>query len=146
MIFKNSVFEYLSGKAAITSALGTPPRIYPDKAAQNTAKPYVTWIIINANHNNYILGSSGLVEALVQFDTWADSSASNKAASEALRNALAGFRNSSWGTGGNLTRIDSCMLQNEEESQEPPKHGNEAFLFRTRMTFRIWYRETIPTL
>lgn len=135
---KAELFDFLKADVAVAALVND--RIFAIKAPESADYPSVTITRVNNNHENNMLGSSGLSRATYQIDTWALSSPSAESVSDALRDALDGFR-------GDMGGVDvrSIFLVADEDIAETPKDGSQNFIFRTRQDYTINHRESIPT-
>lgn len=139
---KAALFDYLDGISGITTAFGTPPRIYPATAPKSaTTFPYAVVNRITNEHQGDFSGASGLVMDTFQFDVFDNDSVGLEAAVEALRNALDNYNGGTWGS----VTVVSVFQRNAIDNPLLPKDAQEIIRFRTLMTFDIWYREAEPT-
>ena len=49
------------------------PRVFPDVAPANTARPYITWQQVGGKPVNFMAGASDKKNARIQINVWSDS-------------------------------------------------------------------------
>lgn len=85
------VFSLLSNDAAVGALLGAGNacRVYPwGSAADNVAKPYVTWYVVTGIAENTQSDPPPMDSFTTQIDVWGDDTGSTVAAAQAVRNAI----------------------------------------------------------
>lgn len=146
MSFASGITSYLDAQTAITSLVGT--RIYPLVRPQGGALPAIVWHRQNeerehemgaqANH----LQATGVVSATVTFESYAATYLAADAIDQALRSVLHGWRDHD---GTNIEVLGS-FLDNTSDFLEQPIDANSPGNYMIVSTYRIVYRETIPSL
>lgn len=136
------IYTYLSSVTAVTTILGTPPRLYPQRAPTSAAAPYCIYQRSGAEHQHHQVLAAGLNNATIQFDCYADSSVEAQALSEALRGALDGMTLGTWGA----LEVKRVMLLNESDAFISFDDGSENGRFRVTMDFALWHAESVPAL
>lgn len=129
----------LAGDPGIAGLVGG--RIYPVERPQGSALPAITYHLVSSVPGHAMGGLTGLVDARVQIDAWAEPSTTRssydtaKRIGRAVRAALGGFR----GTVGG-TDIGGIFLEDEDDGRADGA-GDVARLHRNRTDIRIWHRE-----
>ena len=141
MTIESALYSHLSTKASIIALVSD--RIYPQIAPNGTAYPFITFTVINEDHDHAMSGATGLANVSMQIDVWTETIADRVAVSEALRNALDGFTGD---MGTEDLNIRSCFLDNRAVFQETDTEGKGQPIYRASMDFSIWHVETVPTL
>jgi hypothetical protein len=91
MNIEQALFTLWSGTSGITAVLGSPPRVYPNRAPQNVARPYAVYTFISDNAIGHTGGPSARTHRLMQLDIYATSSIGARNVEEAFR-ALMNYR------------------------------------------------------
>ena len=145
MTIDEALYTYLQTLSSVTGTFST--RIYPTFAPKSAAFPRATFTLVSNVHEREIKAAAGITQATIQIDVWDDDNAGAAAGAEVLRNALDGYRflTTKWG-GSSGVDVRRVSLVNEQSSSEPPTDGTEVEVFRRRMDFEVWYKESIPTL
>ena len=86
---EEGIIEALTGESTITDICGT--RIYPMKAPQDAALPYITYQQISADRDHVLDGPSGLAINRYQFNHWATTYGGAKRLFEAVRKFFDGY-------------------------------------------------------
>ena len=141
MTIESALYSHLSNKASITALVST--RIYPQVAPDTASYPFIVYSVISEGHEHSMSGASGLASVTMQIDAWASTVASRVALSEAIRNALDGFRGD---MGTENLSIRSCFLESRSNFFEPKTDGKETPDHRASLDFLIWHFESVPTL
>jgi hypothetical protein len=83
------VFVIAAADPAVTALLGqTPTRLYPfDEAPQGVQKPYAVWQLVGGVPENYLDKVPDADNYSVQIDVYADTAATARAVTRALRDA-----------------------------------------------------------
>ncbi len=131
------IYTYLKTVTGITSLVGTGnnARIYPLKLPQNPTLPAIVFTKISEQHVECMTGSAGLAMARIQFDCWAENKDQAEDLSEALRQALQGYK----GSMGSVT-VQGVHFMNEMDDFE---QGIDDF--RIIVDFEIGYSVSRPT-
>ncbi len=147
MDFYSGTFLYLSAKALMTAALGSPLKLFPDLAPQNAQLPYVIYTCPNIDRTIHINGASAMADYHILFDIYAETSESRFRVGEALRNILHSRQNIVLTDSNNNTvRLEWCELNRDHLGIKPQSDGTEQGVFARMMDFRIVINEPIPTL
>ena len=120
-------------------------RIYVDVAPASVAGlDHVTYQVVSAGHEHHLTAAAGMVQKRVQVDVWATTSITRDSISEAIREALDGYRGD-MGEEGSTVSVRCCHLSNELDSYDSPQSKNEFGVFRHTMDFMVWHTESVPT-
>lgn len=119
----SALYSVLSGASAVTDLVST--RIYPVKAPQNVAHPYITFQQITGGYVNSLSGYSGLRSPLYQVDVWADDYPGATDIAKAVRQAMDA-----------ATTIKTVLIEERED------YENDTSLYRVSQDFSIWHKET----
>jgi hypothetical protein len=130
---KTALYQYLSTHHAVVAVIGT--HVYPQAAPTSTVQPYVTMQRLTHLNDRHLVGVTDLAHLTMQLDSWALSSCDNEQVTEALRQALDGYRGSMAGVA-----VEYCAVINEFDSYEPPTDGSEQGIFHTAMDVEMWHR------
>lgn len=89
----SQVYVWLAAEAAVTAALGSPPRIYPVIAPEAVsgsggANSWVTYLGASGTPENNFAGFAGMDRVRVQFDAYAATYESAKSIAETIATAL----------------------------------------------------------
>lgn len=120
----------LLADAAVAAAIGA--RLFPNAAPLGTATPYATFRRISGRRVRSLAGASGLAMPRVQIDVQATSYLAARAAADAIRRCLDGYR-----PAGNAVIRAAALLSDQdlyEAEALPPLH-------RVTMDFQITHRE-----
>lgn len=138
------LFTYLKTVTAVTDLIGTGDncRLFPEWTPEAEAYPYVTYTVIAADHVGDLSAASGIVRKLIQVDVWAATAVSREATGNALRGALDGVTNDTWGS----VNVRTVALDEEVDELEEPADGDEGgVIFRRRQDYIVWHAESVPT-
>lgn len=141
MSLRTAIYDHLGDETDITDVVSD--RIYPDVAPEGADLPYITVNVVSTFHSHHMTAASGLAQARVQIDCWTTSSTGRETLSEAVREALDGYRGGSMGD--DSLDVRSVHLEDDAQTYEPPTTGSDVGVFRQRMDFMIWYAESVPT-
>lgn len=119
-----ALYEILSGDTAVAALVGT--RIYPKKAPQGVARPYVVFHKTTRRPSRTFTGYS-LSRGLWQIDAWADDFDTADTLGDAIEDALDEFRGDAGG------RTLAITLDNDSDDYEP-----DTDLYRQSLDFVIW--------
>lgn len=142
MNLKENVHDWLASIGGVTDAVAAAD-IYIEVADSGATVPYITIAQISTDHEHHMGGASGLAQARMQIDVWADSETNRNTVSEALRDAFDGYSGT---MGDDSVNVRSVFLAEEAETYEPPTDGSQQGVYRNRMDFTIWYVESVPSL
>lgn len=141
MTIETALFSYLTGKSEITSIVST--RVYATVAPSSPTYPYITFQMVSNNPEHHMSGNSPITIVRIQLDAWARTVATQQAISEAVRNALDGYRGQ---MGAEALDVRRAFLDNRNTFEEPDKHGKNLPVHRASLDFSIWHVEAVPTL
>ena len=142
MSFESDLRTYLLSKPAISALVGT--RVYPLRAPQNAAYPQLTYGIISDIEVMSLEGSSGLTDARLHIDCWANDAAGYstvKSLKAAVRNALTGF--SGW---MGSTEVGAVLPAGDVDLYEQPESASDTGVHHIAMDYEVSYQITKPTL
>ncbi len=134
MSLKSDLYLELSTNAAALIAL-VSTRIYPDRADQQTAYPYITYQEISNQGVDEFAGTTVLAKTTIQFSIWASDAVSRDNVEIALREYLNGKR-TTFGT----TFINRIFNTNNVDAPREPNDGSQNTVFGKFMDFDIWYQ------
>lgn len=129
MSIENHLYSRLSGFAGLAALVGT--RIYPVRAAQGTARPYVTLQQVAGPRLSAMGVDNGIVLARYQIDSWGATYDSSRTVAKQVRLALQRYRGTIDGT-----EILDIFIQNELEFDE-----ERTRLFRVMQDYAVHHRE-----
>lgn len=126
-----ALYTLLSEDAAVSALAGN--RIYPLRAPDRVALPYLTYQRISGARWRSIDGPSGMAQPRIQVDVWADRYDVSKSVAGAVRNALDGWRGTVAGV-----RVGGIALEGDqdlfEDEVDPP-------LYRVSLDFIVTHNE-----
>lgn len=132
MTIEQAVYTLLVGEPTVSALVGT--RIYPDEAPQDAAFPFVVYSQADRQSTMTYGGPVELDAWSMTIEVEAETKASVRATSQAIRTKMLGFR----GTASGLL-IRGVFDQSESGSLEIPQHADERGVFSVQMDFTIWY-------
>ena len=135
-----SIRKYLTGRTAVTD-LVPADRIRPDVLKQNETMPAITVRQFDSSHEHGLAGAAGLYESRVRVECYADTRLESNAIAEAVRNQLQGFTGTM-----EADYVNDCLLDATASDVDTPRDGSDRWRFRTRLTWRLFVQESIPTL
>lgn len=141
MGIESALFNHLTNKASITALISD--RVYNQLGPEGAAYPFITFTVLSTDHTHSMGGAVGLVNVNMQIDIWAESQIDRVTVTEAIRNALDGFKGA---MGAEALSIRNCFLESYSSFTEPEIEGRQKPVFRSSMDFSIWHVETLPTL
>lgn len=143
MSIQAAFYHHLSNDTTVAGLVSA--RIYVDVAPSSVAGlNHITFQLISGTHEHHMTAAAGLTRKRVQVDVWATNSVSRDGISEAVREALDGYRGDMGATGSTVD-VRMCHLVNETDGYESPVMGTEFGLFRRTMDWEIWHSESVPT-
>ena len=137
MGLENGLYTKMSGTAAITALVST--RIYPNRAPQSAALPYITYQRITGDRIYQISSPFvfGIARPVMQIDCWSTSYLNCRAIFDAVRVALNGVQNATWDT----ISIYRSKLENDFELYEPPTDKDDIGIHRVTSDWEIYHGE-----
>jgi hypothetical protein len=133
-----SVERALYTRLTAAPALAFGNRVYPVAAPLAVAFPYVVYARVSAVRARGTVGPSGLVSARFQIDTYSDGYAGCRAAADAIRKRLDGFRAVVTGSGWSC-RVEGVSLLSDQDLHEPEIRPEA--LFRVSQDYVIHHIE-----
>lgn len=129
------VYTYLKNDAGVAAEVGT--KIYPLRAPNSAALPYIVFQRIDDIGRHHHRGAAGLPSASMQITVWGPNSPQETVndAAEAVRLAMDGFQ----GEMGDLD-VRSALLEDQRDLVEDTTDGSEAFKWGIQHDYTITYR------
>lgn len=127
------LYTYLQSVTAITDIVSD--RVYPQHLPQNPVLPAITYTIISEDPVHDMQGSSGLNNATIQLDGWAETDDDRRELKREIRNALDGYK----GAMGSVT-VQAVLLVNRFNAFDDDIEN-----YRSINEFMFWYTLSIPT-
>lgn len=118
---------------------------YPLHIPQIATLPAGAFAVTEKTHTHVLKGAAGVCEATVEFmfmSASTDSYLEVLRYAEALRESLYGFQ----GDFGGGVYVLSALLDHEEHENEIEDDGSDNWVFQVRATYKIKYRESVPSL
>jgi hypothetical protein len=109
-------------------------RAWPDVLKQNAAMPAFTYTVVSDVPEHHLTGMSGISQARVQFDFYADTRKESNDLAEAVRIAIDADRGT---LGGEQVR--TCHLENTFRFPEQPVNGSGNWRYVTTCDYLVWY-------
>lgn len=129
LVATSSVLSLVGGSAE-------KARIYPLRLPQAGEFPALTYARISGRRDYHMTGASGVAEARLQVDCWAESYGAVKALADAVRLSLSGFR----GTVNGVV-LQSVFLDVERDAEEPALDAADFKLYRVSQDYMVRYEE-----
>ena len=134
----DALYTRLSTTTGVTAEVST--RIYPSRAPQGAARPYLTMHRVSMPHEHHMTGAAGLTRPRVQISAWADRADQAESAAEAVRVALQGFT----GTVSTV-KIRQCHLDSQRDAYDPPADSGDVGRHAVHNDYMIWHTESKPS-
>lgn len=111
-------------------------RLYPRRAPQTAAKPYVVFNLISDVDLRVLRGYAGLTSALYQLDVFAATALAARAVGEALFQAIGrdGFK----GTWDGVT-VQLARWTDKRDDLVPPFAGDDVGIPQYSLDLAVWY-------
>ena len=136
---KVDFLAFLKSKTAIKNIVGR--KIYAGQAPSSASLPYITIARISEPPHHHMTAAAGIASPTFQVDSWGRNLKQVSVLSEAIRNAIDGFRGLMGTTDVRVARIISTS-----DDEEDQKNGSQQPALRTRQDILIWYFRSVPTL
>jgi hypothetical protein len=108
------LFARLAATGAVTALLGTAPvRVYPVQIPEEAPLPHARYVRIGTERPAAMTGYPGLSTATFQIDSWAVDDETAKACADAIRGALAYWRDEPNGVQGCLIETESSDFEDD---------------------------------
>lgn len=135
---KVALRTYLLSQSKVTQLVGD--RIYATVIPQNATYPCVSVSTVSEATVKQMSGySSGLADARIQLDCWAENEDAAFQVADLIRNYLDGYS----GTVANI-QLDSVTYIDKNETVEPQGDGSDIPISRISVDYRIWYVNNAP--
>lgn len=138
-----ALYSHLMGSAAVVALIGN--RFQPAIASEQSARPYVLYTRLGADHQYHMASASGLLFAFLQLDVFADTYANLEQVCEALRNRLDGYRGIVT-AGADSLWLQQVRLDNERDDFVSPTDGSDRGTFHRSVDLRVSASEPLPIL
>jgi len=130
-----SILKSDSATSALTSS---GARIFPVRSPQGLRFPHVVYNLVSEREDYKMSGSTGLMNAQMQVDCWADVAEDSYALARAVHDALSGFK------GGVLPVSSNSPEETIEVRGIFLSSGRENYdaaveMFRTSRDYFVWY-------
>lgn len=112
----------LTTDSALVALVG--PRIFPGRAAQDSARPYMIYSRVSTDRPLGFSGLAGINETRLQIDIIADSQATAEAIAVRIRATMDGYL----GTSAGVLVLGSWV--EEEQDNSEPLDGSDSTLYR----------------
>ncbi len=146
MDLKKAVYNFLQGKASLTSLIGT--RLYREVAPQKTVAANAAYIIYTTSdfaQDLHYRGAVGFAQRQFSFQIYAPNPETCDSIFQAMRNILHGRMGYAISDGVTNIDIQSSELLNCSDSYNSNSDGTELGLFEQDMTFLFRYQDVAPT-
>ncbi|HOA28100.1 MAG TPA: DUF3168 domain-containing protein [Arachnia sp.] len=141
MTARDAIIARLLADPAVASAVAD--RITPHWAPQGVEPPYIVVSQISATRPHHMGGPSGLVEARVQVDVFAEARAACEALASDVRRALDGYRGAV-SAGASTLILQQCHLDNElYELESWDEYAEAPALARVTQDYLIAHHESV---
>jgi hypothetical protein len=115
-------------------------RVYRGIAPPQAVLPRIVFVRIGGEPSRHQTGASGLVDARIQLDCWADDPQEASEIAETVETSLDHLTDQTFGTSGELIFIHSIVVEDTFEDQESLSDSSGKAIYRTGMMLRIWYK------
>ena len=119
-------------------AYSVDDKVYPSEADVEASAPFIVFSRADGIRDRSLKGSTGLVRARMQVDTYADSYEETKSIASAVRKALDNYRDTVPLDNNETIRIGGTALLNDSDLIDT---STDPKLFRVSMDFLIFYGE-----
>lgn len=140
------IYAHLAANAGVSALVGS--RIYRDRATETDVLPYITYTRISEARHPHSTGTSGLVNAVYQINSWATERNDANEIAEAVRNALDTLTGTLGAGAVTETTIRSCDLDASRDLDVPPtagdQQGSDDGVAGVAQDYEFWYEETAP--
>lgn len=114
MSVESLLFARLAATGAVTALLGTSPvRVYPVQVPEEAPLPHARYVRVATERPAAMTGYPGLSTATFQIDVWAADDEAAKACADAIRVALAYWRDAGSGVQGALIETESSDFEED---------------------------------
>lgn len=141
---KQDFYERVRDDAGVIAAVGTDDnsvaKVYEDQAPQGVDRDYIVIRRISRPGHANFASADAISNPVFQVSVVASTAARRNTISEAVRDALDGFR----GTMGS-TNVRGVHLVNEADEAIGPGDATQSPDWLTDMDFEVWHVETVPT-
>ena len=117
-------------------------RVYSEYAPQSVAFPYIVMQRVTAQHENYFLGSGGLVQPQLQLDLYTKTKADKDDLMEKVRAVIDGFRGNVT-IGSETLYLQRCQLVRDLTDLVQPQDGSDRQIWRGSLDFELAHEETV---
>lgn len=143
-MIEEAIYARLAGDSAITTQVGT--RIEPLVSEQTGAMPRIVYERVGSDHNRSLTGNTGgLCRATYDIDCIAATYATAKTLAELVRQRLDNFVGQIALPDATLEHVNSVTLLDDDDDYSQPADGGGKGEYTVRLTFEVWYGETVPT-
>lgn len=136
-LIEEALYSRLQAVNGVTNLVST--RVYANAVPQNVTYPCVSYQHIASPRDYAMGGQTGLVDARVQVNSWAESYSGVKAVAEQIRLALSGWS----GTAKSVT-VDVVWHYGDQDIYDPMEQTATP-VFGIATDYGITYREAVPT-
>lgn len=134
MTIDQALFEEMRDDAAIAAIVSN--KIYPGIPPKTTKAPFISFREIAFARAEGLSGPTTLHHPRIQVDCWGSTAEQARQVSEAVRDALDGFRGLMGDVAVNVRR---CAYVNANDDPEKPPDGGDLDIHRKRVDFDIWH-------
>lgn len=139
---QHAVRSLLAGDAGIRAQV--VDRVYPLRAPQGAARPYIVYGRSEGGHEHHLMGASGLAIGGVEVTAYCDDYDQAAALGESMRDALDGFRGRV-AIGNDVVNIRMLNLINDDDGMDPPQDSSDEPIYWVSHDYRVAELETAPT-
>jgi len=130
--------SYLKTHDDVIALFGS--RIYSNHLPESPTLPAIAIGLRTAEHLAVLSGSAGIVTATFEVRIWCETFRAAVEAGDVIRQAVQGYR----GAMGTLTCLSS-ILTDDQNSTVAPDEGSSAYVYAKSLTYKIKFREAIPS-
>lgn len=142
--YEYALVTYLKTDSALNALIGDS--IFPNQGFEGAPYPCITYQIINDSQVNNLTSADDLTWIYYQFTIYTDTANDRRTIGERLRLLLNGKLNSGLTyLGGSAILSSSWMMSGTKDSYHSPPDSSETGYFERRLTFRMCFKQTIPT-
>lgn len=143
--YEYAIYSLLSSDTQLAAIVGN--NIFPSIGFQGAPYPCITYEIYNDSQINNLTAADNLTWIYYRFTLYCETADQRRQISERLRNLLNGRLNKALTyTGGSAILSSSWMLPGSRDFYHSPPDASETGVFERKLSFRMCFQQTIPTL
>ncbi len=143
--FEAALCTFLKSRTEISGVVGT--NVFPAEAFQVCSYPFITYEQANDEQVHNLTGDDSLTWIWYTLTIYSPTAHDRTILKDALRNILSGKINKLLTyTGGSVILSSAWLMSGGRDFYHNPPDASEQGLYERKMTFRLCFRQTVPTL